>query len=50
MQVIDADGKVNVPDGETVLHCGETVVFECETDSEEELTEYLYSVVGKPEK
>ena len=50
VQVIDADGKVNVPDGETVLHCGETVVFECETDSEEELTEYLYSVVGKPEK
>ena len=50
VQVITEDGKVNVPDGETVMRAGETIVFECETDSEEELQEYIYGITGKPER
>lgn len=47
--VISADGTSIVPDGETVLHAGEIILFECETDSREELMEYLYAIVGKPD-
>lgn len=43
------DGEVSVPDGEAVLSAGETITFECETTSREELLEYLYGIVGKPE-
>ena len=50
VQVITENGKVNVPDGETVMRAGETIVFECETDSEEELQEYIYGITGKPER
>ncbi len=47
---IAPDGTHSVPDGETVLNAGDTIEFECETDDEKELSEYLYSIVGKPEK
>lgn len=49
VEVITADGRSTVPDGETILHAGQTVVFECETDNERELSEYLYAIVGKPD-
>ena len=41
------DGTALVADGETVLHGGESIVFECETDDIKELYEYLYAIVGK---
>lgn len=47
VQIIEADGKVTVPDGETVMHAGSTLVFECETSSRAELINYLVSIVGK---
>lgn len=43
------DGVDTVPDGETVLHAGESFIFECETDDEEELKKYLYTIVGEQE-
>lgn len=49
VEVIASDGKSMVPDGETVLHAGQELVFECETDSREQLLDYLYAIVGKPE-
>ena len=48
VKVTSADGTTLVPDGETVLNAGDTIVFECETDSLEELNEYLYDIVGEP--
>ena len=48
--VIKADGAQTVADGETVLHAGEGIIFECETDDEKELLEYMYSIVGKQDK
>ena len=50
VQIIEADGKVIVPDGETVMSAGSTLVFECETSSREELISYLESIVGKQEE
>ncbi len=47
VQIIEPDGKITVPDGETVMHAGSTLVFECETTSREELINYLVSIVGK---
>lgn len=47
VEIIEEDGKVIVPDGETVMQAGSTLVFECETDSREELLQYLISIVGK---
>lgn len=41
------DGVQSVPDGETVLSSGETIIFECETDDEKELIQYLETLVGK---
>ncbi len=49
VQVMTSDGNVAVPDGETLLKAGDTFVFECETNSEEELYDYLYGIAGKPE-
>lgn len=46
----DIEGVSTVPDGETVLHAGEEIVFECETDDEKELTAYLESIVGRQDK
>jgi H+/Cl- antiporter ClcA len=43
-------GNKTVPDGETVLHAGEVITVECEIASEEELYNYLYEIVGKPEQ
>ena len=40
-------GTVIVPDGEYIFKAGDTLVFECETDSLEELYGYLYEIVGK---
>ena len=47
IELISANGEHSVPDGESVLYAGETIVFECETDDEKELAEYLVSIVGK---
>ncbi len=44
-----ANGEQTVPDGETVLGGGEIIVFECETDDEKELMQYLEYLVGKQE-
>ena len=41
VELIKEDGQKIVPDGETVITAGETLVFECETDSREELLNYL---------
>ncbi|MDE7082388.1 MAG: chloride channel protein [Clostridia bacterium] len=48
--VVKEDGSTTVADGETVLHAGEEIIFECETDDEKELLEYMYSIVGKQDK
>ncbi|MDE6667206.1 MAG: chloride channel protein [Clostridia bacterium] len=48
--VIKEDGAQSVADGETVLHAGESIIFECETDDEKELLDYMYSIVGKQKK
>lgn len=48
VELITADGRKTVPDGETIISAGETLVFECETASREELFKYLYEIVGKP--
>ena len=48
--VIKEDGVETVADGETVLHAGEGIIFECETDDEKELLEYMYSIVGKQDE
>lgn len=50
VELITVDGKKIVPDGETIMQAGETLAFECETSSREELFDYLYTIVGKPEK
>lgn len=47
VELSDEQGSI-VPDGETILHAGQTIVFECETPDEEELMEYLYDIVGNP--
>jgi len=47
VELILPDGKRVVPDGESVMHSGSTLVFECETDSREQLITYLESIVGK---
>ncbi len=44
---ISPDGTHSVPDGESVLNAGDIIEFECETDDEKELMDYLYAVVGK---
>lgn len=44
---VTAKGETSVPDGETVLLSGDKLVFECETDSEKELSDYLFEIVGK---
>ncbi len=49
VELITTDGGKIVPDGETIMHAKETIVFECETDSREELLGYLYDIVGKPD-
>lgn len=41
-------GEPIIPDGETILHAGQIITFECETSNEKELTDYLYEIVGKP--
>ena len=48
VEVTTSDGTVIVPDGEYILKAGDRLVFECETDSLEELYGYLYEIVGKP--
>lgn len=44
---ISPDGTHSVPDGESVLNAGDIIEFQCETDDEKELRDYLYAVVGK---
>ncbi|MGN0814292.1 MAG: chloride channel protein [Candidatus Coproplasma sp.] len=50
--VVELSGEngAEVPDGETILHAGQTITFECETSDEEELMDYLYDIVGRPER
>lgn len=47
---ISPDGTKTVPDGETILYSGDQITFVCETDNLNELCDYLYEIVGKPEK
>lgn len=47
VSLTEANGNSIVPDGQTVLHAGDTIEFECETDDEKELMEYLSAIVGK---
>lgn len=49
VSVVSPDGTVTVPDGETVLFAGDEITFECETDDEKEIYEYLTYIVGKQE-
>ncbi|MDE5721791.1 MAG: ClC family H(+)/Cl(-) exchange transporter [Clostridia bacterium] len=49
VEIAEPDGKVIVPDGETVMQAGSTLVFECETVSRAELLDYLTAIVGKQE-
>ncbi len=46
VQLIRVDGSVEVPDGETILSAGETIIFECETSSVKELSAYLTDITG----
>ena len=46
---VTAAGEASVPDGETLLCAGDKLTFECETDSEKELGDYLSEIVGKAE-
>lgn len=48
--IVKEDGNTIVADGESVLKAGEKIIFECETDDEAELKDYLYSIVGKSEE
>lgn len=48
VEVVKADGATIVPDGEYTFDAGDALVFECETDSLEELYGYMYGIVGKP--
>ncbi|MCD8309383.1 MAG: chloride channel protein [Clostridia bacterium] len=50
VEVVSADGHRFVPDGKTKLHAGDTITFECVTASVGDLKEYLYDIVGKPDK
>lgn len=45
--VIDKNGNRSVPNGRTVLHAGETIIFECETMDRKEIEEYLDTIVGQ---
>lgn len=42
------DGRSVVPDGETILHAGQIITFECETSDEKGVMSYLFEIVGKP--
>ena len=46
-EVIRADGSTEVPDGATTLSAGDSIVFECETDNEKSLKEYLADIVER---
>lgn len=46
-EVIRADGSTEVPDGATTLAAGDSIVFECETDNEKALKEYLADIVER---
>lgn len=46
-EVIRADGSTEVPDGATTLAAGDSIVFECETDNEKSLKEYLADIVER---
>jgi H+/Cl- antiporter ClcA len=48
--VTRADGNTIVPNGQTTLYAGEVINFECDTNDEKQLMEYLYEIVGKPPK
>lgn len=47
VSVTDAEGNVVVPGGNTVLHAGQTIVFECETSDREEVMVSLNEIAGK---
>lgn len=48
VEVLNPDGKRFIPDGETRLSEGQTIVFESESSSEKELLSYIYEITGKP--
>lgn len=43
-----ANGEIIVPDGETILHAYDQIIFSCVTDDIGELYDYMYTIVGKP--
>lgn len=43
---VERNGNKIVPDGETILHAGDTLIFECETDNLEELIKDLEHITG----
>lgn len=45
--IVNTDGSEMVPDGETMMHAGQTIVFECETDDRKGLISYLCAIAGK---
>lgn len=50
VKLVRSDGSSLVPDGETILYAGDTITFECDTSDVGRLKEYLYEIVGKPER
>ncbi len=46
VEITQADGKVLVPDGETIMHTGEQILFECETSDVNRLIEYISDLTG----
>lgn len=45
--IVRADGSEDVPGSSDVLHAGDVITFEAETDDEKQLEEYLRSIVEK---
>lgn len=48
VDLVRADGSPAVANGSTVLHAGDRIIFECMTDNEMMLREYLYDLIGQP--
>lgn len=48
VDLVRRDGSPAVANGSTVLHAGDRIIFECMTDNEIMLREYLYDMIGQP--
>ncbi|MBO5327959.1 MAG: ClC family H(+)/Cl(-) exchange transporter [Clostridia bacterium] len=47
VEVVDSEGNKFVPEGETKLIAGQTIVFEGKAKGEDELLNYIYDITGK---